>query len=163
MSKPVDDLLDLFGGPPQPQVAAIAPVTNAIVESKFLKVVLYVVMPNGRVEEMYSSRGLKITFLVDGKNYGNDGLCSILFKISNETSNPMGNFTFQIAVPKGVDQKLEPLSSSLIPPLNASAPVTQVMHIRNTARTPLKVRFRIAYFVNGQPFGDQGESGVLIS
>ncbi len=78
--------------------------------------------------------------MIDGKSYSSDGLCSVLFKVYNETGNHFANFTFQVAVPKGVDQKLEPLSSSMIPSFNASSPVTQVMHIRNNARTPLKLR-----------------------
>ena len=88
-------------------------------------------------------------------------ICAVVVTFLNSGPAPVGNVMFQTAVPKSLELKLMPASSSVLPPANPMAgptPVTQIMLISNPTKVPIKIRFKLSYVVNGQQVDDMGET-----
>jgi len=79
-------------------------------------------------------------------------------KIVNNLTTPMTDFVIQLAVPKSMKLKLDPLSANTIAPSKMGGqPVTQKIHLENPSNTPIRIRYKLNYKMSGQLFEDQGE------
>ncbi|KAI8853552.1 hypothetical protein BC829DRAFT_382317 [Chytridium lagenaria] len=74
----------------------------------------------------------------------------------NTTPVPFTHLTFQVAVPKAMQLKLNPLSGTVIQPLN-QAQVKQSLIIANATKATVKMKFKVAYQVNGAEVEESGD------
>ncbi|KAJ3208641.1 hypothetical protein HDU82_002175 [Entophlyctis luteolus] len=74
----------------------------------------------------------------------------------NTTPVEFSQLKFQIAVPKVMQLNLQPISGTVLAPLN-QAQIVQKMSIVNMSNEPLKVRFKVSYDVNGALVEESGE------
>lgn len=86
----------------------------------------------------------------------------ITLTAGNLTSDtPITDFVFQAAVPKTFQLQLMSPSGSLIQPgggVNNAVPgLTQVLHVNNPQKNPLRMRVRVSYTANGTPVLEQSE------
>ncbi|KAF2723455.1 VHS-domain-containing protein [Polychaeton citri CBS 116435] len=86
-------------------------------------------------------------------------------KMSNNTSQPIGDLTFQLAVTKGYTLKLEPQSSRSMGPKQQDG-IVQTIRLQGVERgkgPSVKMRWRASFTVGGQVRNEQGEiNGVGI-
>ncbi|XP_033626457.1 AP-1 complex subunit gamma-1-like isoform X2 [Asterias rubens] len=81
---------------------------------------------------------------------------SILLKATNSAPNPVTSFLFQAAVPKTFQLELLTPSGDLIPPNNSGA-VTQTIKVMNPSKQAMRMRYKLAFMVNGNATNTQGE------
>ncbi|KAL1923501.1 uncharacterized protein VTP21DRAFT_8481 [Calcarisporiella thermophila] len=77
-------------------------------------------------------------------------------RFSNTTTVPMNDLTFHLAVPKSQQLRMERQSSHVLPPLSQDG-VTQMIHIQNPNREPLRIRYKVNYTQNGVKLEETGE------
>lgn len=97
-----------------------------------------------------SDSNLKVEIQV---NRDSDSVIKAKIFFSNLTFNQLSNVTFSLAVPKSMQLKLQPQSSSVLA-AGANDGITQEAWIENAmanAVKPLKVKWKITYSVNGSP------------
>lgn len=97
-----------------------------------------------------SDSNLKVEMQV---NRDSDSVIKAKIFFSNLTFNQLSNVTFSLAVPKSMQLKLHPQSSSTLA-AGANDGITQEAWIENAmanAAKPLKVKWKITYSVNGAP------------
>eukprot|EP00899_Mesostigma_viride_P002184 jgi/Mesvir1/11967/Mv00286-RA.1 len=105
----------------------------------------------------FQKNGLVVTFAAT-KDATNPQVTLITATYTNATPTPLTEYSFQAAVPKFMQLRLDPASGTVVPPNNIGN-ITQTMHITNTmhGQKPLVMRLRIQYKVNGVPVLEQGE------
>jgi len=77
---------------------------------------------------------------------------------TNPTTSPISELHFQVAVEKAYSLQLKPQSGKLLPPYSAKT-ITQELQISNVPEgkgTAVKIRFKVAYSLNGTPQEEQG-------
>ncbi|KAI7308281.1 hypothetical protein KC315_g13408, partial [Hortaea werneckii] len=93
----------------------------------------------------------------------NDTEIQLQSKISNNTSQPITDLTFQLAVTKGYTLALQPQSSRSLGP-NQQNGITQSIRLQGCQRgqgSAVKMRWRASYTLNGQQQNEQGEIAGL--
>ncbi|KAJ3120124.1 hypothetical protein HK098_004868 [Nowakowskiella sp. JEL0407] len=128
----IEDLLGLVAAPNQVAPAPVKPATKdaMLFNKNGLQIKLHMEFPNGMVV-------LQLVYI-------------------NTTPVPFNDLVFQVAVPKTMTLKMEPLSSTVIAPLN-TAQTTQTMFVNNPTKDPVRLKFRVSYSVNGAVVEEQGE------
>jgi len=151
--------LDMFGSLGSPMNAAPAASTPAPpLES--VTVPLETIQP-GQVPPVtvYDKNNLRITF-VFAKNPPHPTIATVVISAMNLGMVPITGLSFQAAVPKALQVKLQPASSTTVPasnPMLGSQSVTQVMLIANPTKVPIKIRFKLDFVVGTQPMSEMGE------
>ncbi|KAH0560038.1 hypothetical protein GP486_003440 [Trichoglossum hirsutum] len=88
----------------------------------------------------------------------------ILARFSNNTSQPISDLTFQVAVTKGISLRLEPQSGRFLAP-NQKDGITQVIHVNGVERgkgSTVKMRWKLSYNVaQSELREEQGEITAL--
>ncbi|XBH97727.1 hypothetical protein VPH35_127354 [Triticum aestivum] len=105
----------------------------------------------------FQSATLKITFNFK-KQPGKPQETTVHASFTNLTSATLTNFMFQAAVPKFIQLRLDPASSSTLP-ASGNGSVTQSLSVTNNqhGQKPLAMRIRISYKVNGEDRLEQGQ------
>eukprot|EP00055_Hartaetosiga_balthica_P012757 m.62955 g.62955 ORF g.62955 m.62955 type:complete len:690 (+) comp8047_c4_seq4:46-2115(+) len=104
----------------------------------------------------YDANGLKINIHL-AQNSPHPSLSVFVVSFLNQNSSPLTNLNFQAAVPKTLQVKLQPPSSTSIGAFNVvSGPqtVTQVMIISNPTKAALRLRFKLHFEKDGQAIDD---------
>ncbi|KAJ1521985.1 hypothetical protein ONE63_002310 [Megalurothrips usitatus] len=100
----------------------------------------------------YEKNGLRIMFTLE---HGDSPTSiSITMAAYNETSMPISEFLFQVAVPKTFQLQMMSPSGTTI---SSSGSVTQVLRIQNPNKGALRMRMRISYNSGGANVQDQAE------
>ncbi|KAJ3355751.1 hypothetical protein HDU83_002756 [Entophlyctis luteolus] len=111
--------------------------------------------PSGEIQEVriFNKNGLqiKVKHSVLSSNVWHGEAVFI-----NTTPVEFSQLKFQIAVPKVMQLNLQPISGTVLAPLN-QAQIVQKMSIVNMSNEPLKVRFKVSYDVNGALVEESGE------
>ncbi|NXC46853.1 GGA2 protein, partial [Penelope pileata] len=92
-----------------------------------------------------------------------DVLVMVLSMLST-SAQPITDIVFQAAVPKTMEIKLQPASGSELPafsPLLPPAVVSQVLLLANPHRSPVRLRYRLAFRLGAQPLAEEGELSGL--
>ncbi|CAM0912965.1 unnamed protein product [Alopecurus aequalis] len=105
----------------------------------------------------FQSATLKITFNFK-KQSGKPQETTMHVSFTNLTSATLTDFMFQAAVPKFIQLRLDPASSSTLP-ASGNGSVTQSLSVTNNqhGQKPLAMRIRISYKVNGEDRLEQGQ------
>merc|ERR1719238_726406 len=105
----------------------------------------------------WNKNGLVIEF-VCSKDPGNPSITNIDASFSNQTGAPFDGLNFQVAVPKYMQLKMTPPSSTSVPP-NNSGKATQQFKVANSmhGQKPLVLRVKIEYSSMGQPISEMGQ------
>ncbi|KAI8811026.1 VHS domain-containing protein [Cladochytrium replicatum] len=102
---------------------------------------------------LFNKNGLQIKLLLIGKQ-GEETILNAVF--INTTPVTFTNLSFQVAVPKIMKLRLDPLSSTNIAPLN-TAQTTQTLRISNVINNEIRLRFKVSYAINGAVVEETGE------
>ncbi|KAI8799942.1 Coatomer/clathrin adaptor appendage, Ig-like subdomain-containing protein [Cladochytrium replicatum] len=102
---------------------------------------------------LFNKNGLQIKLLSIGKQ-GDESVINAVF--INTTPVTFTNLSFQVAVPKTMKLRLDPLSSTNVAPLN-TAQTMQMLHITNVNNNDIRLRFKVCYAVNGALVEETGE------
>jgi len=135
-----DDFFDMLGDGPVAAPVVSRPVTPP--------------KPTKLTVTAFEKNGVKITCTLDGTNVTPQGrFTDGTFTFTNCSEEPVSDFVFQAAVPKGAQIQLKVASGNSLEP-NAfggeGAPVTQTMKCMRPDGTPLKVMMRISYTYGGK-------------
>ncbi|KAK3128480.1 hypothetical protein QOZ80_6BG0462240 [Eleusine coracana subsp. coracana] len=105
----------------------------------------------------FQSATLKITFSFK-KQPGKPQETAINASFTNLTTTTFTDFIFQAAVPKFIQLRLDPASSSTLP-ASGNGSVTQSLSVTNNqhGQKPLAMRIRMSYKVNGEDRLEQGQ------
>ncbi|VAI70809.1 unnamed protein product [Triticum turgidum subsp. durum] len=105
----------------------------------------------------FQSATLKMTFNFK-KQPGKPQETTMHASFTNLTSVTLTNFMFQAAVPKFIQLRLDPASSSTLP-ASGNGSITQSLSVTNNqhGQKPLAMRIRISYKVNGEERLEQGQ------
>jgi len=105
----------------------------------------------------WEKNGLQITFVVS-KDPANLSVTNIEASFTNATPAQMDALNFQVAVPKYMQLKMTPPSSTTVPPGN-SGKVTQLFKVANQlhGQKPVLLRVKIEYTTNGMPVSETGQ------
>uniref|UniRef100_A0ACD5Y0Z7 Uncharacterized protein n=1 Tax=Avena sativa TaxID=4498 RepID=A0ACD5Y0Z7_AVESA len=105
----------------------------------------------------FQSASLKIIFNFK-KQPGKPQETTVHASFTNLTSATLTDFMFQAAVPKFIQLRLDPASSSTLP-ASGKGSVTQSLSVTNSqhGQKPLAMRIRISYKVNGEDRLEQGQ------
>lgn len=108
---------------------------------------------------IYDKNGIKIVI-----HFGREGPKPhiLVMVVSTMSTNQcqVKDFIFQAAVPKAMRVKLQPPSATELPPFNPILPptaITQVMLLANPQKEQIRLKYKITYSVNEQPFTDVGD------
>jgi AP-1 complex subunit gamma-1 len=123
-------LLDIFGGGAPAPTPATAPMQATVID-------------------IFEKAGLKIQ--LQCRREAAPGTSTMTARFGNMTGMPMSNFTFEAAVPKYLQLKMESATSPVLMPQTSD--VTQSMTVVNTTNgeKPCLMKLRISYVHNGQP------------
>ncbi|AQK80601.1 AP-1 complex subunit gamma-1 [Zea mays] len=105
----------------------------------------------------FQSATLRITFSFK-KQPGKPQETTINASFTNLATTALTDFVFQAAVPKFIQLRLDPASSSTLP-ASGNVSVTQSLSVTNNqhGQKPLAMRIRMSYKVNGEDRLEQGQ------
>lgn len=105
----------------------------------------------------WSKNGLVITFACS-KDPANPSITNIEAAFTNATAAPMDSLNFQVAVPKYMQLKMTPPSSTSVPPGN-SGQVTQNFKVANSmhGQKPVLLKVKIEYTTMGSAVSEMGQ------
>jgi AP-1 complex subunit gamma-1 len=105
----------------------------------------------------FQSATLRITFSFK-KQAGKPQETTINATFTNLATTTFTDFVFQAAVPKFIQLRLDPASSSTLP-ASGNGSVTQSLSVTNNqhGQKPLAMRIRVSYKVNGEDRLEQGQ------
>jgi len=99
----------------------------------------------------YQKNGLTIMFECR-RNPQNNQMITLRANYQNASGGAISNFNIQTAVPKEMKLRLQPISSTNIPPQGSAQ---QVIDIMNPQNLPLRIMMKIQFLNNGQQVQDQ--------
>jgi len=107
--------------------------------------------------QAWSKNGLSITFTCS-KDASNPSVTNIEAAFANASAAQMDALNFQVAVPKYMQLKMTPPTSTSVPP-NNSGRVTQVFKVANSlhGQKPVLLRIKIEYNTMGQQVSETGQ------
>ncbi|CAG9585771.1 unnamed protein product [Danaus chrysippus] len=85
---------------------------------------------------------------------GGDGSATLTMKASSHHHNTITDFLFQAAVPRTFRLDMMSPSGTVLTP---QGEITQVLKITNPSKTPLRLRIRVSYTIDGNPILEQAE------
>jgi len=138
---PSTDLFGMMNAAPPPAIETL----NIPFES----------IQSGGSAVVYEKNNMRITFNF-ASNPPHPTISTTAVTFVNVGPMPISNLSFQVAVPKALQVKLQAASSNMVAPNQAQA-VTQVMLIANPTKVPIKIRFKLDFAINGQMVSDMGE------
>lgn len=94
--------------------------------------------------------GLRIVFAIQR---GGDNV-TLTMRATSTAMSTLTEFLFQAAVPRTFQLDMMSPSGTVLPP---QGEITQVLKIANPSRTPLRLRIRVSYNVDGSPVLEQAE------
>ncbi|KAJ3102622.1 hypothetical protein HDU97_000406 [Phlyctochytrium planicorne] len=103
--------------------------------------------------DLFKKNGLQIKMAL--RDIGTDQVDANLTFI-NTTPVPFTNLNFQVAVPKTMQLKLNPLSGTTVAPLN-QAQVKQSFGVSHATSKTIKLKFKLSYLVNGAEVEESGD------
>jgi len=105
----------------------------------------------------FEKGGITMTFTCT-KDPANLSVTNIEASFTNATPAPMDSLNFQVAVPKYMQLKMTPPSSTTVPPGN-SGKVTQLFKLANQmhGQKPVLLRIKLEYAIMGQPISETGQ------
>lgn len=105
----------------------------------------------------FDKAGLTVSFSCS-KDAANVSVTNIEASFTNSTPAPMDSLNFQVAVPKYMQLKMTPPSSTTVPPGN-SGKVTQNFKVANQmhGQKPVILRIKIEYASMGTPVSETGQ------
>jgi len=163
----MDDLLGLLGGSPAPAPAAPPPGAPAGMDAMAAMMggpamglgAAPAAPPAGGFPpfQAWAKDGLQIMFAC-AKDPSNASVTNIEASFTNSTGAQMDSLNFQVAVPKYMQLKMTPPSSTSVPPNNSGA-VKQVFKVANSmqGQKPLLLRVKIEYSTMGRPVSETGQ------
>jgi len=165
----MDDLLGLLGGSPAPAPAAPPPGQPAGMDMMAQMMGGPAMglgsapaappVPAGAYPpfQAWSKNGLSITFTCS-KDASNPSVTNIEAAFANASAAQMDALNFQVAVPKYMQLKMTPPTSTSVPP-NNSGRVTQVFKVANSlhGQKPVLLRIKIEYNTMGQQVSETGQ------
>ncbi|MCJ1381493.1 hypothetical protein MMC17_004604 [Xylographa soralifera] len=110
-----------------------------------------------------SSKDVEIAFDVSIRKT-DDSVIDILATFSNKSSNPITEYTFQVAVTKAYSLKLTPQSGRKLQPLQKNG-ITQPIEVHGVAKgqsSNVKIRWKASYKAAGDLRQEQGEVPPLL-
>ena len=92
------------------------------------------------------------------KDPSNPSITNIEAGFTNSSAAPMDALNFQVAVPKYMQLKMTPPSSTTVPPHNGGK-VTQTFKVANQmhGQKPVLLRIKLEYNTMGQQVSEQGQ------
>ncbi|XP_071501663.1 ADP-ribosylation factor-binding protein GGA1-like [Diadema antillarum] len=144
----------------QPMPAAASPASQTVLSLADVFVPLESIQP-GSVAPVtaYEKNNVKTVFHF-GKDSPRPDIVVIVVSTMSTNTSPLKNLMFQAAVPKTMRVKLQPPSATDLPAYNPILPpsaITQVMLLANPNKDKIRLRFKMQYSLNDQPFTDLGE------
>ncbi|MCJ1477078.1 hypothetical protein MMC13_005749 [Lambiella insularis] len=112
---------------------------------------------------LVSSKEVEISFDVSRRKT-DDTIIDILAMFTNKSSNPITEYTFQVAVTKSYTLKLTPQSGRKLHPLQTNG-ITQPIEIHGVAKgqsSNVKIRWKASYKAAGDLRQEQGEVPPLM-
>lgn len=105
----------------------------------------------------FEKGGMSVSFACT-KDPANQSVTNIEASFSNSTPVPMDSLNFQVAVPKYMQLKMTPPSSTSVPPGN-SGKVTQLFKVANQlhGQKPVVLRIKLEYASMGQMVSETGQ------
>jgi len=145
---PSTDLFGMMNAAPAP-VSMLPPPSIETLNIPFESI------QSGGSAVVYEKNNMRITFNF-ACNSPHPTISTTAVSFVNVGPMPISNLSFQVAVPKALQVKLQAASSNIVAPNQAQA-VTQVMLIANPTKAPIKIRFKLDFAINGQMVSDMGE------
>ncbi|XP_053132644.1 ADP-ribosylation factor-binding protein GGA2 isoform X2 [Hemicordylus capensis] len=111
---------------------------------------------------VYERNGLKamLHFSRDPAAASQPATRVLVLSLLSTSPYPVRNIVFQAAVPKAMAIKLQPATGSELPaynPLQPPAVISQVLLLANPHKIPVRLRFRLLFTRNEQPYSEVGE------
>ncbi|XP_028914528.1 ADP-ribosylation factor-binding protein GGA2 [Ornithorhynchus anatinus] len=111
---------------------------------------------------VYDRNGLKamLHFSLAEAAPGHPEVQALVLSMLSTAPQPVGDIVFQAAVPKAMRVKLQPASSSKLPPFSPFLPpvvISQVLLLANPHKEPVRLRYKLTFTQGGQPFSEVGE------
>merc|ERR1719263_2554211 len=102
----------------------------------------------------WNKNGMVIEFSCS-KDASNPSITNIEAGFTNSTGAPFDALNFQVAVPKYMQLKMTPPSSTTVPP-NNSGKTTQLFKVANSmhGQKPVILKLKIEYTTMGQPVSE---------
>ncbi len=142
---PPPNIMDVYGGlEPMPASQPQSDLLGGLVNNINPSIPFIIAVENGPV---------KIEFAFERDSADK---VSILLRATNSAPSAVTSFLFQAAVPKTFQLELLTPSGDLIPPNNSGA-VTQTIKVINPSKQPMRMRYKLAFTVNGNTTNNQGE------
>ncbi|XP_041977726.1 AP-1 complex subunit gamma-1 isoform X3 [Aricia agestis] len=85
---------------------------------------------------------------------GADGTATLTMHAASAASSPLTDFLFQAAVPRTFRLDMMSPSGTVLTP---QGEITQILKITNPTKTPLRLRIRVSYTIDGNPVLEQAE------
>ncbi|KAJ3218968.1 hypothetical protein HDU67_003332 [Dinochytrium kinnereticum] len=102
--------------------------------------------------ELFKKNGLQIKMILRESSQQVEADLTFI----NTTPVPFTDLAFQVAVPKAMQLKLNPLSATVVAPLN-QAQVKQSFVVTNATKSTMKLKFKVIYQVNGAEVEESGD------
>eukprot|EP00042_Codosiga_hollandica_P018406 m.54015 g.54015 ORF g.54015 m.54015 type:complete len:665 (+) comp48684_c0_seq2:98-2092(+) len=112
--------------------------------------------------DVYNKNNVRVMFHV-AKDTPHPSLVVVVASYINLGSFECSDLSFQVAVPKTQQVKLQPPSGTNLPALDPTRPpgtVTQIMIISNPTNTQIRIRYKIKFTVGGMVVDDVGEASI---
>ncbi|KAG0750120.1 hypothetical protein G6F23_000460 [Rhizopus arrhizus] len=94
--------------------------------------------------DMVNKNGLAIQLETLSAKNNDNTLQHFKAYYSNKSTAPMDNMNLLLAAPKSMQLKMEPVSSSSVPPTSDKS-VTQIIIIDNPKKEPIRLRYKVNY------------------
>ncbi|KAI1285283.1 AP-1 complex subunit gamma-1 [Halotydeus destructor] len=117
-------------------------------------------LPNGASTKapqmiVLDKAGLRITF--DFESPSSNGVTLVNMTATNSLDSPITEFLFQAAVPKTFQLQFTTTPSSTVVPPNNSGTLVQTIKVANPNKSPLRMRVKVSYNLNGNNVLEQVE------
>ncbi|XP_068629913.1 AP-1 complex subunit gamma-1 isoform X2 [Battus philenor] len=157
-----NDILDLLSGldlsAPSVPASAPAPVVSAVPASNLLLDGLFsspaptpTITQSETTVTALERNGLRVEFAV---SRGGGDSATLTMRAASTARAALTDFLFQAAVPRTFRLDMMSPSGTVLTP---QGEITQVLKITNPSRTPLRLRIRVSYNIEGMPVLEQAE------
>ncbi|KAJ1095919.1 hypothetical protein NDU88_001069 [Pleurodeles waltl] len=150
------------GSRQQVPVPAVSSATTLDASLDSLFIPLESIRPSSIVPvTVYDNNGLKVMLHVSSETAPERPDVTVLvLSVLSTAPEPTQHILFQAAVPKVMRIKLQPSSSSELPPFNPLLPpevISQVLLICNPQKERVRLKYKLTFTQAGQAFSDTGE------
>ncbi|CAH2312473.1 ADP-ribosylation factor-binding GGA1 [Pelobates cultripes] len=110
---------------------------------------------------VYDQRSFRVLFhFAQDPPAGRPDILVVVISMLSTAPLPVTGISFQAAVPKTMKVKLQPATSSELPPFNPILPpsaITQVLLLANPAQEKVRLRYKLTYTQGDQSFDEMGD------